>query len=161
MDRRRQQISAKLRQAELDTLMLFGSLSDADQQAHVHGEGDAAWSAHDLLAHFVTIERSTHALFRNLIEGGAGTPEDFDLDRFNRSQVAKLADAGMGSLMRDFSQTRAETIRIIEAMADGDLDRQGRHAYLGDGTLEQFVKWVYEHTALHEAELREALANTK
>src|SRR5688500_731232 len=118
MDRRRQQINAQLRQAELDTLMLFGSLSSVDQQAHVHGEGDAAWRARDLLAHFVTIERSMHALFRNLIEGGAGAPDDFDLDRFNRSQVAKLADTELNTLLRDFSMVRAETIRIVEAMAD-------------------------------------------
>lgn len=161
MDRRRQQINAKLRQAELDTLMLFGSLSAADQLAHVHGEGDASWRARDLLAHIVTIERSSQALFRNMIEGGAGSPDDFDLDRFNQSQVAKLADAELGTLMRDFSQGRAETIRMVEAMADSDLDRQGWHAYHGDGTLEQFIRWVYEHTAQHEAAVRDALANTK
>jgi hypothetical protein len=43
-------------------------------------------------------------------------------------------------------------------MAEGDLDREGRHVFLGHGRLERFVRWAYEHAHLHLEDVRRALA---
>ena len=42
-------------------------------------------------------------------------------------------------------------------MTESDLDRTGRHAYHGPGTLERFVRWAYEHATEHEADIQRVL----
>jgi hypothetical protein len=42
-------------------------------------------------------------------------------------------------------------------MSDADLDRTGRHAFHGQGTLERFIRWAYEHVRLHEDDVRKAI----
>lgn len=157
MTERTDEIVSRLAEAAVETVVLFRSLTPAQQERVVHGESETPWRARDLLAHFVTIERSMHQLFADMLAGGPGTGEDFDLERFNRSQVAKLADASLESLIAQFEEVRAETIRMVGSMQDRDLERVGRHPFHGQGRLERFVRWANEHTALHEAELRDTL----
>jgi len=44
----------------------------------------------EILAHFITIERSMHRLFKDILSGGRGSRPDFDVERFNRTQPRKL-----------------------------------------------------------------------
>ena len=105
-----------------------------------------------------TIERSMHRLFRNILDGGPGASKDFDLERFNRSQPRKLDGLALDNLIDQFRDVRRETIAIVEGMADADLDRRGWHPFHGDGRLERFIRWAYEHVRLHQADIRRELA---
>jgi hypothetical protein len=96
-------------------------------------------------------------VFENMLAGGPGSPEHFDVDRFNRSQPKKLRDLSVETLIRRFSSVRGKTIELVASMRDADLDREGRHAYCGRGTLERFVRWAYEHAEAHEADVEKAL----
>ena len=96
-------------------------------------------------------------LFQDLLAGGPGSPEDFDLDRFNRTQPKKLDGLSLGDLCDQFRSGRREIIAIVENMADKDLDREGRHAFHGHGRLERFITWVYEHARLHLDDIRKIL----
>lgn len=154
-------IAARLDEAGQHTAALFRSLDAKALNVPLYGEGDSPWRARDLLAHFVTIERSMHVLFQNMLAGGSGDDGAFDIDRFNRGQVAKLAGTDVATLIAQFEAVRAETIRLVRSMHDSDLDRQGRHPFHGAGTLGRFVRWPYEHAALHEAELQAALAHPR
>ena len=49
---------------------------------------------------------------------------------------------------------RQETIRIVREMNEGDLDREGVHAFHGKGKLEGFIRWAYEHVRLHQEDIR-------
>ena len=57
-------------------------------------EGDPGWTVQQVLAHFIAIERAMQWLFKDILVGGPGSPEDFDIDRFNPTQPRK-ADMGL------------------------------------------------------------------
>ena len=157
---RQRDIIDQLRSAADDTLDLFASLTPQEQQRSVYTE-EVQWTARRVLAHLVTIEQSMQALFRDILAGGPGSPEHFDVMRFNRSQPQRLDPLSMPELLDRFQAVREETIAIVEAMQDADLDREGRHVFLGPGRLERFIRWAYEHARLHEEDVRRALAGKR
>lgn len=157
MNSRIEEIATRLAESGQETIALFRSLDANALNTPVHSEGDSPWQARDLLAHFVTIERSMHVLFSNMLAGGGGDDGAFDINRYNRGQVAKLAGTEVEELIAQFEAVRGETVRLVRSMQESDLDREGRHPWHGVGRLERFVRWAYEHVALHEAELQAAL----
>ncbi len=156
MKERKQAIITELEKAAEETTTLFTALSPAQLARPVYTES-IEWNVRHVLAHLVTIEKSMHWLFRNLLDGGPGAPEDFDIDRFNRSQPAKLDHLSLAELIEQFRAVRTETIAIVSSMADSDFDREGRHPFHGHGRLELFIRWAYEHQRLHEEDVRRAL----
>ena len=159
MTDRRTQIIAALEEGRKQTLAYFRALTPSQLKTQIYHD-EVTWSARQVLAHLVTIERSMQWLFRNMLAGGPGTPPDFDVDRFNRTQPQKLDGLTFDELSGQFSDVRRETIAIVEAMSDKDLDREGVHAFHGLGTLERFIRWAYEHARLHEADIRRVLKPT-
>lgn len=154
---RRTEICAALAAAAEDTVTFYESLTPEQLQCVVYTD-EVHWTVRQVLAHLATIEQSMHALFRNILAGGPGSPEDFDVMRFNRSQPQKLDHLAMPDLLGRFKAVRRETIAIAAAMAEEDLDREGRHVFLGHDRLERFLRWAYEHARLHEEDARRALA---
>jgi hypothetical protein len=154
---RRTEISKTLSAAAKDTVRFYSALAPDQLQRVVYTE-EVHWTVRQVLAHLVTIEKSMHALFRDILSGGPGSPPNFDVMRFNRSQPQKLDHLEMAELLSRFKAVRQETIAIVEAMAEEDLDRKGRHVFLGHDRLERFIRWAYEHARLHEEDVRRALA---
>ncbi len=155
MSRRKLEIIERLQRQRDASIAWFRSLSPEALSVQVYD--DPAWKVKDVLAHFVTIEGSMQWVFENMLQGGPGSPEDFDVDRFNRSQPQKLSGLSVEELIQRFFAVREKTIDLVAAMSEEDLDREGRHAYHGQGTLERFVRWAYEHAEEHEADMRKAL----
>ena len=157
MMERKQAIITELQNAAEETTALFAPLAADQLERPVYTES-IRWNVRQVLAHLVTIEQSMQWLFRNLLEGGPGAPEDFDIDRFNRSQPAKLDHLPLPELLDQFRRVRAATVSIVAGMADADFDREGRHPFHGHGRLERFIRWAFEHQRLHEEDVRRALA---
>lgn len=145
-----------LRKGGEETVSFFESLTPEQLETRVYQDG-AQWTARQVLAHFITIERSMHRLFENLLSGGEGAPPDFDVNRFNLRQTQKMEGLDMHALIPQFRLVRQETIAIVEKMTDADLDRQGWHPFHGTGKLERFIRWAYEHARIHEDEIRKAI----
>ena len=139
-----------------DSIAFFKSLTAEELTVQVYQDG-AKWTAKQILAHFITIERSMHWLFKNISSGGSGAPEDFDIERFNRTQTSKLDEFTLYELISQFRTVREETISLIKEFSEDDLDREGLHAFHGHGKLERFIRWAYEHTRIHQNEIRQAL----
>lgn len=158
MDRRQNVINA-LHQGLDSSVAFFRSLTPEQLNREIYHDG-ARWTARQVMAHFVTIERSMHWLFKDILAGGEGSPKDFDVERFNKSQTAKLDGVAIDALIDQFKQVRHKTIAMVEAMSERDLDRQGHHAFHGKGQLERFIRWTYEHTQLHEADIRKIFQST-
>jgi len=156
MDNRRDGIIAELRNNEEEIINFYKGLNAMQLGMIVYPE-DPAWTVQQILAHFTTIEHSMQWLFKDILAGGPGSPEDFDVDRFNLTQPRKLDGLSLDELFAKFRSVRRDTIAIVEGMADKDLDRTGRHAFHGHGKLERFIVWVYEHARLHLDDVREKL----
>ena len=153
---RRADIIAELEKGGGDSIAFFKSLTTEELTVQVYQDG-AQWTAKQVLAHFITIERTMHWLFKNISSGGSGSPEDFDVERFNRTQTSKLDGLTLEELISQFRAVREETISIVKEFSEDDLDREGLHAFHGHGKLERFIRWAYEHTRIHENEIRQAL----
>jgi hypothetical protein len=159
MTDRQTDIIKELTKAAAETEDFFRGLSPERLEAAVYADG-AHWNVRQVLAHLITIERSMHRLFRNILEGGPGAPKDFDIERFNRSQPRKLEGLSLDELLAQFHEVRRETISIVASMKEADFDRTGWHPFHGDGRLERFIRWAYEHIRLHQDDIRRALAGS-
>jgi DinB superfamily len=158
MTDRRTEIIARLESNLKNTISFFRSLSDDQLRAQVYADG-AKWTVQQVLAHFITIERSMQQLFKNILSGGPGAPEDFDVDRFNLTQPKKLDRLTVQELMEQFTSVRKDTIAIVKGMTEQDFIREGRHPFHGHGKLERFIVWAYEHVGIHQDDIRKALSN--
>ncbi len=158
MTDRRGRIIAQLDSNLEETITQFRSLSPEMLAIEVYQDG-ARWTVRQVLAHYITIEQSMHWLFNNILAGGPGSPKDFDFDRFNQIQPAKLDGCELEELIAQFKAVREKTIAIVREIAESDLDREGRHGFHGHGTLERFIVWAYEHVRLHAEDLRAVLAS--
>ncbi len=156
MNDRRTPIIGALDKNLEDTITFFKSLSTDELSTQVYQDG-AQWTVQQVLAHFITIERSMQWLFKNILAGGPGSTEDFDVERFNRTQPKKYDGKTIDELVAEFSSVRNDTIEIVNSMSDADFDREGLHAFHGHGKLERFIVWAYEHVALHMEDLHQRL----
>ena len=156
MDNRKKHIISELENNLEDTITFFRSMSPDELSVQVYQDG-AQWTVKLVLAHFVTIERSMQWLFKDILSGGQGSPEDFDVERFNRTQPRKLDGLTIDELVEQFKSIREGTISIVRKMSENDLDREGRHAFQGHGKLERFIQWAYEHVQIHLKDIQNAL----
>jgi len=156
MNDRRTIIIAGLEKNLDDSIALFKSLSSHELSIQVYQDG-AQWTVQQVLAHFITIEHSMQWLFKDILAGGPGSPEGFDVERFNRTQPRKLDGKTGDELIAQFKSVRNDTVSIVRSMSDADFDREGRHAFHGHGKLERFITWAYEHVGLHLEDLRKRL----
>jgi hypothetical protein len=156
MRNRRDPIIAELKTNAEEIISFFRGLSSGQLGLTVYPD-DPGWTVQQVLAHFITIEGTMQWLFKDILAGGPGSPEDFDVDRFNRTQPKKLDGQSLDELFEKFRAGRRETIAIVAGMEDKDLDREGRHAFHGHGKLERFIVWAYEHARLHLADIRKIL----
>ena len=156
MANRRDAIAAELEKGLAETVSLFRSLSPEQLRTRLYPDG-AQWTVQQVLAHFTAIERSMQWLFNNILEGGPGAPPYFDFERFNRTQTPKYDGLPLDELIERFTAVRQETVRIVRQMQEADLDREGLHAFHGEGHLDRFIRWAYEHVRLHEEDVRQVL----
>ena len=155
MTSQRIEIIKALEKGLTGTISLYESLSSEQLKVQVYKDPD--WTVKQVLAHFITIEKSMHRLFNDILSGGPGSPDDFDVDRFNQTQPVKLDPLSLDELIARYTKVRQKTITIVKNMSEDDLAREGRHAFHGPDKLGRFIRWAYEHVQLHEADLRKVL----
>ena len=115
------------------------------------------WRVRDVLAHFVSAERTFIFYGRDIISGGTGAPDDFVIDDFNLTQMAEFREASTDELIAQFEAARADTLAFINGLAESDLDKVGRHPWFGRVPVEYMSKLIYRHNMLHERDVRRAL----
>ena len=120
----------------------------------VYSEG-SQWSIRQVLAHFVTAEHSLCRLVENIAAGGSGSPEDFDIDGYNERKVRELENASPVELIEMFRQNRQKTTAVVAGLKPEDLERQGRHPFLGLAPLSEIIKIIYRHNQIHIREIRQ------
>ncbi len=118
--------------------------------------GSGGWDLKDLLAHFVSAEASFGLLLQNILAGGEGAPEDFDIDRFNHSKVSRLKESNRDELLQELDNLRSQNAQLVASMQPEDLDRMGRHPFLGVAPLSDIIKLIYRHQGIHLRDVRKS-----
>ncbi len=149
-------LSDRLKTEGEKTAAFFASLSDDQWQSTVYTEG-ATWTIRNVLAHYVTAERGFMKIFPSIRDGGPGAREDFDIDRYNASQQEKTRELTPQELLAQFQAVRAEMVAWVASLTEADLEKQGRHPFLGPTTLAEMIKMVYRHNQIHHRDLRKTL----
>lgn len=139
------------------SMAIFHGLSDADWQASAPSEEDAPWTARDVLAHLAVSEGGQLGQVTRLLTGGVTVPDDFDLARFNRRSVQKQAEKTVADLLAQLERDHAEVLAALDAVAEADLDKTGRHARGDTLNVEQFFHRITEHRRQHAEEIQRAV----
>jgi hypothetical protein len=96
-------------------------------------------------------------MFESIRKGGAGASEDFSIDRYNARQQEKTRDLAPPELLESYRAIRAEMVAWVSKLEQADLEKSGRHPYLGQTTLLEMIKMVYLHNQIHYRDMRKAL----
>jgi uncharacterized damage-inducible protein DinB len=134
----------------------FEDLTDEQWATEIYTE-DAIWTIRNLLAHLVTSERAFVRLFESIRLGGAGVANDFIIDRYNARQQEKTKDMGTLELLEVFKAVRKDMIIWVLGIGESDLERNGRHPFLGLTTLREMIKMVYLHDQIHLRDIKRVL----
>jgi len=134
----------------------LSGLGEHEWSVEVYTEG-ATWTVRSILAHLMTAERSFLPLFERIRHGGPGVGEDFSIDRFNARQQEKTGELDPPALLEAYRSTRHEMIALVKGLSAEELEKRGRHPYLGVTTLRDMVKLVYVHNQTHYRDVRRAL----
>lgn len=135
---------------------LFAGLTDAQWRAKVYTEGET-WTIRNVLAHFVTSERGLVQLFERIRLTGEGAAEDFSIDRYNTSQQQKTKDSSPQELLEQYQAVRADSVAWTLSLSVVDLEKQGRHPFLGKTTLREMIKMLYLHNQIHYRDMKKVL----
>jgi len=135
---------------------LFAGLSDEQWGAEVYTEGET-WTLRNVLAHFVTSERGLVKLFERIRQTGEGSPDDFSIDRYNAAQQQKNRDLSPQELLEQYKAVRADSIAWTLSIAESDLEKQGRHPFIGMTSIREMIKMLYLHNQLHYRDMKKVL----
>jgi hypothetical protein len=148
---------AKLEKGQTKTQEILSGLS-ANQWTRVVYPDPYAWTARDLLAHFLSSEVELLRLVQDVASGGPGAPDGYDYNGFNAAEHERLAAEPPQALLAALAEARRRTIAWARSLQDDDLDRIGRHPALGEVTLEILITAMYGHVLLHMRDAQRALS---
>jgi len=150
------ELAQKLKSEGEKFAAFFGGLTDDQWNREVYTEG-SVWTIRSILSHLMTSERAFVILFERIRQGGAGVSEDFVIDRYNARQQEKTRELTPAELLEQYKAIRAEMIAWVFSITDSDLEKTGRHPFLGLTTLHEMVKMIYIHNQTHYRDLRRVL----
>ncbi len=149
-------IQKRLRDEGDKLLAVFEGLTPGQWQIVIYTDG-MTWTIKDLLAHQISAESEFQYYGRDVLDGGEGAPEGFDINAFNNREVAAKVDRTPGQLLADFRVTRQMTIDFVTTIREDQFALQGRHPFFGMITIEDLFKLIYRHNMMHARDIRNAL----
>jgi DinB superfamily len=149
-------LAERLLQEGQKTQDFFRVLELAQWDIVIYTEG-MQWTVRQVLAHFVATEGAIQKLMKNILEGGPGSPSDFNIDAYNERKVAALREATPQELIGQFSHLRQKSAALVSGMTQEDLNRRGRHPFLGVTDLSEIIKLLYRHNQIHQRDVRKLL----
>jgi uncharacterized damage-inducible protein DinB len=150
------ELAQKLRVEGEKTAAVFADLSAEQWQQEVYTEG-TTWTIRNVLAHFVTSERGLVKLFEQIRQGGAGSPDDFSIDRYNAAMQERTKGATPDELLEQYRQVRTASIAWVSGLQDSDLEITGRHPFLGETVIREMIKMLYIHNLTHLRDMKRAI----
>jgi hypothetical protein len=139
--------------------VLDALLRDLPDAWTLRNEGDATWSAFDVVGHLIHGERTNWMpRARRLLEFGE-TRAFEPLDRWG--QVRASQGKSLGQLLDEFARLRSDNLRELRTLnlKPEDLDQRGRHPALGVVTLSELLATWAAHDLTHLHQLSRTMAH--
>ena len=153
MGARTERLAQRLEAKGTQSVDFFSQFGRHDWDRTVYTEG-ASWTLEEVAKHLLSSERAMARLIALVVRGEPGVPEDFDLDGYNERKVAELDGLSPDEVLSQFAEARKDTIRLVQTFSDSDLDKMGRHPFLGQSSVEAILQLIYRHNQIHQRDLR-------
>jgi uncharacterized damage-inducible protein DinB len=150
------ELAEKLKSEGEKIAAIFSDLTDEQWGAEVYTEG-TTWTIRNVLAHFVTSERGLLKLFERIRQTGAGVADDFSIDRANAAMQERTKELLPKELLEQYRSVRANSIAWTSSLSESDLEKQGRHPFLGMTTIREMIKMLYIHNLTHYRDIKKVL----
>ena len=150
------ELAEKLKSEGERFVSIFSGLTDEQWHQEVYTEG-ATWTIRNVLSHFVTSERGLLKLFEQIRQGGSGASDDFSIDRYNAAMQARTKEATPQQLLEQYKEVRTNTVQWVSGLKESELERIGRHPFLGQTAIRDMIKMLYIHNLNHYRDMKKAL----
>jgi hypothetical protein len=144
-------LTARLEKGRQKTLESLSTLTPAQWELQLYDE--PVWQVRNLMAHFVSAERGLLALAQDVAGGGPGATPGLDIDQYNASEQTRLEGHSPAELLVMYDQARQQTVDWVRTLDAVQLDRVGRHPFLGDINVETMITAIYGHQLFHMRDL--------
>lgn len=150
------ELAEKLKSEGERFVSIFTRFTDDEWKKDIYTE-DSTWTLRNILAHFVTSERGLLKLFEQIRQGDAGAPDDFSIDRYNAAMQERTKEVTPQELIEQYKATRAASVAWTSGLSEADLDKKGRHPFLGVTTIREMVKMLYIHNLTHYRDMKKII----
>jgi uncharacterized damage-inducible protein DinB len=152
---KKHELLAAMESARAELLEAIAGLSD-EQLLEPGVVGN--WSVRDVLQHISLWEAELVRLLAHVEQGRKPSGErwsgNVDIDALNAKWHAETAGRLLDRVQDDFHAVRRQTLRRLETLSDGDLERVRPQAWLRKRPLWQWIaEETFEHDAEHAAEI--------
>lgn len=132
---------------------LLAVLDGLDEGAWEWRPGDGRWSVRLTVAHVGSAQWDHLEVVRRLLAGDPTAMPEFDLDTWNAASVAKRMDWLPDRILADLEAAHQETMALLDALDDGQLQVTGTHPALGRISVGQVLKIIALHDSLHRRDV--------
>jgi hypothetical protein len=161
MTDRKQAIADHMRHCHEATWPVLTALSDDERRQPALGDGEAAWTVGDVVAHLADAEAGLLGQVQRLLAGKQTVPEDFDLDRWNRRAVRRNRDRPHTDLLEQIRASHLAALETLAATEEAALDLKGRHSSGDILTAEGFFRRMADHRQAHTRDILRALGRAE
>ena len=157
MSDRKHALTEYMGAAHRATWPVLSGLREADLPRKAFGEDESLWTVADVVAHLADAESGILGQAQRLLAGKQTVPDDFDLDRWNRSAVRRGRGRSLAELLESILRAHGEALKTVEATEDSAFDLIGRHSSGDLLTVEGFFRRIADHRRAHTADIERAL----
>ncbi|MFX1514036.1 MAG: DinB family protein [Promethearchaeota archaeon] len=142
-----------VREEVIETIKNF-SKNDLEKKVFSHKE---SWTIFEVIKHLNSSENGMIRLMQNILQGGEGVPEDFDLKRYNKRQVEKQVDISYEELLQNLEKNRKDLLQFMDTLEGEDFQKKGRHGSLKTMTIEEIINKIADHETDHLMKIKKIL----
>ena len=145
------------RRLSLERERLLGLLEGLSVEEMTQRLKDGGWSIKDILVHIASAEKAHLAFIKRMCE--EDNPQmmppgvEFDLDRWNASQVSKRGKFTLKEVLAELDEARRRTTTLLNDLTEEQLSRQGAHAVWGQRTVAQQLRIIRIHDQMHRRDV--------
>jgi hypothetical protein len=150
------ELAEKLKTEGDRMISVFSGIQDNQWNEQVYTEG-TTWTVRNILSHFVTSERGLVKLFEQIRQGGAGTADDFSIDRYNAAMQERTKELAPQELLEQYKQVRANSVAWVSGLKEDELEIIGRHPFLQMTSIREMIKMLYIHNMTHIRDMKKAM----
>lgn len=156
-DNRRTELRAFVTAHHAESWPILEKIQGEDHNKIVYETDDNQWSVQNVVSHLADAETGMLGQARRASQGQMTVPEDFDLERWNRSVARKSERNTIAGFREIISNTYKEILEFLDGLDDQTMDIEGRHSSGDILTIDGFMRRIASHRLEHAQDILKVL----